>query len=280
MARRRYVSTEISIDKEVNKLALQYGDFAALLYTWMIPHAEDNCLITADPYELLNKVVPGRRDKTEDDVQEAIAGMIKHKLLTVVEDGKMLKFKSKSFYKYQSYIPERKRQDGEESKPYKENMPDDEELRNSTGKVFQFYQKNIGIITQFHAEVIGQYLDEGIEPEMIIAVMQDGIGKRIPWDWIKTVLANSDKNNIRTLAQYEAKKVEKDRKKDDGKPKNSKPTFNNFKNRTYDGKKLEEAMLKKSRESLNPELEQREGESIEEWQKRLLVRSKGEPEGD
>jgi DnaD/phage-associated family protein len=279
MARRRYVSTEISIDKEVNKLAIEYSDFAALLFTWMIPHAEDDRTITADPYELLNKVVPARRDKTEEDVQVAIAGMIKHKLLTVVEDGRLLKFKPKSFYKYQSYIPVNKRQDGEEQKPPKGNLSGDAE-QERTGKVFKFYEANIGLITPFQAEIIGQYLDEGMEPEMIIEVMQDGIGKSNPWDWIKKVLANSDKNNIRTLAQYEAKKVEKDRKKDDGKPKNGKPTFNNFKNRVYDGKTLEEAMLKKSRESLNPKYDQREGESIEEWQKRILAQRKGEPEKD
>jgi DnaD/phage-associated family protein len=258
MARRRYVSTEISIDKEVNKLALQYGDFAALLFTWMIPHAEDDRTITADPYEILNKVVPARRDKTEEDVQEAIAGMIKHKLLTVVEDGKLLKFKKKSFYKYQSYIPVNKRQDGEEQKPPSSNPSGDEE-KERTGKVFKFYQKNIGMITPFQSDVLIQYLDEGMEPEMIIAVMQDGIGKRIPWDWIKTVLANSDKNNIRTLAQYEAKKVEKARKEDskgkpqNGKPQNNKPTFNNFKGRECNGKALEKWLLIKSRDDVSQE---------------------------
>lgn len=90
---------------------------------------------------------------------------------------------------------------------------DSGEEQNPVGKIYQFYQKNIGMITQFHAEVIGQYLDDGMEPEMIISVMQDGIGKDNPWSWIKKVLENSDKNNIRTLAQYEAKKIEKENKK-------------------------------------------------------------------
>jgi DnaD/phage-associated family protein len=287
MARRRYISTEISIDKEVNKLALQYGDFAALLYTWMIPHAEDNCLITADPFELLNKLVPGRRDKTEDDVQVAIDGMLKLKLITLSEDCKMLKFKPKTFYKYQSYINEKKRQ-------FDENVDtstithylheNDEETSLKTGQVFQFYQKNIGQITQFHSEVLLQYLDEGMEPEMIIAVMQDGIGKDNPWAWIKKVLANSDKNNIRTAEQYEAKKIEREKAntKKDSKPKgnkNPKSDFNNFQNRKYDGEKLQEVLLNKSREELNPEYEQREGESIEAWQKRILAMRNKDPEG-
>jgi DnaD/phage-associated family protein len=255
MARRRYVSTEISIDKEVNKLAIEYSDFAALLFTWMIPHAEDDRTITADPYELLNKVVPARRDKTEEDVQVAIAGMIKHKLLTVVEDGRLLKFKPKSFYKYQSYIPVNKRQDGEEQKPPKGNLSGDAE-QERTGKVFKFYEANIGLITPFQAEIIGQYLDEGMEPEMIIEVMQDGIGKSNPWDWIKAVLVNKDKKNIRTLAQYKADKVERERnnKKDGkGQPKNNKPTFNNFTNREYDGDTLERWFLIKDRKDVSQE---------------------------
>jgi DnaD/phage-associated family protein len=148
-----------------------------------------------------------------------------------------------------------------------------EEEQEKVGKIFQFYQQNIGAITPFQAEAIGQYLDEGMDPEMIVAVMQDSIGMDVPWSWIKKVLANSDKNNIKTLAQYHAKKAEKERKKDNkSKPQNNKPTFNNFTNRAYDGKKLEEAMINKSRENLNnPELDQREGESIEEWQKRILA---------
>jgi hypothetical protein len=75
MARRRYVSTTISQDTRVNKLAVKYGDFAALLYTWMIPHAADDATLPGDPEELLYQVLPGRRDKTEADVQQALDGM-------------------------------------------------------------------------------------------------------------------------------------------------------------------------------------------------------------
>ena len=45
MSRRRYISTSMSIDKRLNKLAVEAGDFAALLYTWMIPHAADDTTI-------------------------------------------------------------------------------------------------------------------------------------------------------------------------------------------------------------------------------------------
>jgi DnaD/phage-associated family protein len=176
------------------------------------------------------------------------------------------------FYKYQTYIRDEKRVKDSSNYPAPVNPPwgqcakcreiarigkttypleGEDEEKKSTGAVFQFYQNNIGLITPFQAEEIIKYLDEGMEPEMIIAVMQDSVGKDIPWDWIKRVLANSDKNNIKTLAQYEAKKVEKERKKESkGKSQNSKPTFNNFTNRTYDAKTLEEQLLAKSRGEL------------------------------
>ncbi len=112
MSRRRYISTRISLDTQVNRLAVQYGDFAALLYTWMIPHAEDNCLITGDPEQLLLQVVPGRRDKTVQDVEAAIEGMVALGLIRRAEgaDGRpCLQFPPESFYRYQTYIPEDKR---------------------------------------------------------------------------------------------------------------------------------------------------------------------------
>jgi hypothetical protein len=112
MARRRYVSTEISVDTRVNRLAQSHGDFAALLYTWMIPHADDQGALTADPEQLLFTVLPGRRDKTVEDVALAILGMLELGLLE--GDGDVLRY-PKSFHKYQSYIKEQRRESAQSS---------------------------------------------------------------------------------------------------------------------------------------------------------------------
>src|SRR5437879_156769 len=87
MGRRRYISTEISTDGRVGELARR-NEFAALLYTWMIPHAGDDAAITADPDELLSKVVPHLRGRTPEDVHEAVALMVE--LGLVVLDGRRL----------------------------------------------------------------------------------------------------------------------------------------------------------------------------------------------
>ena len=111
MSRRRYVSTKISTDKQVNKLATQYGDFAALLFTWMIPHAEDNCEITGDPEELMTIVCPGRRDKSVNDVMVAIDGMVELDLIIPFHrnENPMLFFPPESFYNYQTYVSAKNR---------------------------------------------------------------------------------------------------------------------------------------------------------------------------
>lgn len=109
MSRRRYVSTNISTDTRVNRLALEYGDFAALLYTWMIPHAADDAGLPDDPEELLFTVIPGRRDKTVDDVDRALQGMIDLGLLRRDPARKRLFFPAAAFYRYQAYIGESRR---------------------------------------------------------------------------------------------------------------------------------------------------------------------------
>src|SRR5664279_2357388 len=101
MARRRYISTVISVDVIVNRLACK-SDFAALLYTWMIPHAEEDGTITADPEELLYTVCPARRDKDVEDVQGAVDLMREAGLLILHEE--LLYFPVDSFYRYQSNV--------------------------------------------------------------------------------------------------------------------------------------------------------------------------------
>ena len=109
MSRRRYISTSISLDRKVNMLAMEAGDFAALLYTWMIAHAEDDCTVPSDPGEILVLVMPWRRDKDESDVQAALEAMLRLGLLERCQDPARLRFPPASFYRYQAYIGESRR---------------------------------------------------------------------------------------------------------------------------------------------------------------------------
>jgi DnaD/phage-associated family protein len=217
-------------------------------------------------YEEFNKLTSNgikKRAATVYEKREKMRIAYERKISSPVSDAETTHIKKRKVKKSKEYIEE-------------------EEEKKQVGEIFQFFSNNIGPITPFQSQVIIQYLDEdGLEPQLIIQILKDSIGKSIPWDWIKTVLQNCVSKGTKTLTRYEAKKAEKERKKDSkGKPQSNKPTFDNFTNREYDGKKLEEAMIKKSRENINPESDIREGESIEEWQKRILAMRKGDAEGD
>ena len=231
MARRRYISTDISIDKDVNKLASLHGVMAALLYTWMIPHAEDDRSITSDPDEILLSVIPGFRDVKVNEVEEYIAAMIKLKLLEAGENGKLY-FPEKSFYKHQSYIPEVKRnrrkspKDTEDNRQSPQNTAspspspspslspslsptEEEEEGDPVGKIYQFYQDNIGMITRHQSELLGSYVNDGMDPHLIIEVMKRSLGKSDKWAWVRKVLNNLVNENVKTLEQFEARNMER-----------------------------------------------------------------------
>lgn len=115
MSRRRYVSTDISVDTRVNKLAEESGDFAALLYTWMIPHADDLGELSADLEQLMFTVIPGRRSVTLCDVQRATEAMVALGLIELDSERGKLKYPPKSFYRYQTYVNENRRESAQNS---------------------------------------------------------------------------------------------------------------------------------------------------------------------
>ena len=72
MANRRMISKSISISKKVNSIS----DFGALLFTWMIPHADDYGVLDGDEGTIKALVVP-RRKQTEKQVAQALSEMQK-----------------------------------------------------------------------------------------------------------------------------------------------------------------------------------------------------------
>ena len=109
MARRRYISTTMAVDKRLNQLALEHGDFAALLYTWMIPHAEDDGGMNGDLDEFMATVIPMRRDKSLEDVRAALLGMAELGLIEWDGECCLIQFPSETFYRHQSYITAERR---------------------------------------------------------------------------------------------------------------------------------------------------------------------------
>jgi hypothetical protein len=132
MSRRRYLSTDVSIDPRVADLIADYGDFAGLLYTWLIPHAADDATVPRNPRVVLMAVVPGL-GKTAQDAARALDGMVELGLLEVVDDAR-LRF-PESFYRHQTYIKGERRGTPQPEPPTPpapvESTPSEGEAQNS-----------------------------------------------------------------------------------------------------------------------------------------------------
>lgn len=73
---RRSLGKNISQSKRVNKLS----DMGALLYTWMIPHLDDDGRMDGDPEDVKYNVLP-RREITTDEITEQLSLMDKLDLI-------------------------------------------------------------------------------------------------------------------------------------------------------------------------------------------------------
>ncbi|HEX2925047.1 MAG TPA: DnaD domain protein [Ruminiclostridium sp.] len=104
---------------------------------------------------------------------------------------------------------------------------EDEEERAREGEIYKFFNQNICPITPFQAETISKAIDEdGLEPEMILEVLKDSLGKRDKWSWINRVLTNAARDGTKTLEQYTFKKTEKaETKSRDAPPKSKNVSF-------------------------------------------------------
>lgn len=244
MSRRRYLSTEISLDKRVNKLAIEYGDFAVMLYTWMIPHAGDDATITGDPEELMFMVIPGRRDKTDKDVSAALQGMHELGLIHWDREQMIIYFPTSSFYKYQTYIKTSNRrneqvtaENSEENNqqrktpkntvspplthsPSLSHSSSGSDIREREGKLFAQFEESFIDPNPIQREKLSSYLDDGMEPEVIskaITITKLN-GKDINYLW--GVLNRLLERGIKTIQQYEeSERVRKSSIKQRGDPK-------------------------------------------------------------
>lgn len=76
MANRRMVSKSISISLQVNRLS----DFAKLLFTWMIPHADDFGRLSGEPEVIKALVVPMMKQGVKE-IEKALNEMVKENLV-------------------------------------------------------------------------------------------------------------------------------------------------------------------------------------------------------
>ena len=117
MSRRRSISTDISTDPKLADLA-QYGPLPLLLYTWAIPHADDWGRLTGEARQFKLLVCPGL-DCRVTEIDEALDQVASVGLWERYDVGgrKCIALPLDSFYKHQSYIPRKKRDEDKSQFP-------------------------------------------------------------------------------------------------------------------------------------------------------------------
>ena len=70
MAKWRALHGSISTSEQVNRLT----EFAQLLFTWMIPHADDWGILTGSPLGIRMKVIPGT-NRSLEEIEEALTNI-------------------------------------------------------------------------------------------------------------------------------------------------------------------------------------------------------------
>ena len=77
-----------------------------------------------------------------------------------------------------------------------------------------FYNKNIGMITNYVADEIESFIQDGIEEALVIKAMKKALdaGKG-NWGYTKGILNNCYKENIKTVEEFDAKEMQKNNNK-------------------------------------------------------------------
>lgn len=76
-------------------------------------------------------------------------------------------------------------------------------------RIIDFYENNITLITEFVAEDMEKYLENGLEADLIIAAMQEAvIRNKRNWKYVASILNNCINNKIKTEQQFKIEQEE------------------------------------------------------------------------
>lgn len=121
MSRKRYISTEISISGKIEELARRAGEYAVVLFTWMIPHVDDWGRMEGEADKVFFTVTPrfALLGRTPEDAEKALRAMADLGLIERYEvAGKFyIQVNLNTFYELQTYIPKEKRAEDKSAFP-------------------------------------------------------------------------------------------------------------------------------------------------------------------
>ncbi|WP_282804554.1 phage replisome organizer N-terminal domain-containing protein [Clostridium tetani] len=110
----------------------------------------------------------------------------------------------------------------------------------------EFFNNNFHLITKYELDTLKSYEDDKLQPGLITLALRKAVDKnKRSLDYVKGILNNWLKNNIKTIEDAEAREKEFKREKEEKKTKYSNverkdngakiDSFNGYQQRTYDG---------------------------------------------
>lgn len=113
MSRKRYITTDISLSGKIEELGRIAGEYAVILWTWMLPHLDDWGRMEGEADKVFYTVTPrfAKLERSPEDAEQALQAMTDLELLQRYSvNGKIyIQVNLDSFYELQTYIPKIKR---------------------------------------------------------------------------------------------------------------------------------------------------------------------------
>jgi DnaD/phage-associated family protein len=213
----------MSLDRKLRDLAVEAGDIAVLLYTWMIPHAEDDGVLKGDAEEILARVLPLWRWITIEQCQTALDAMAKLELIIVDDNHSQVIFPAEKFYKYQSYIKPDKRKTAQNAEehcktPQITASPSPTPSLSFTpsatpspdlGSVAARLAYEAGRTNEAETETISEFIEWGMEVAAVQHAIKITRERGKPFPYLKGILTSWKAQGFKTLEEV---KTERDSK--------------------------------------------------------------------
>ena len=118
----------------------------------------------------------------------------------------------------------------------------------SSSPLFNFYDKNIGLMSEHISNEILSYIDDGIEEDLIKRCLEIAVENNAAnWKYAKSIIESKLKLNIKTLKDFEAAEVNYQNKKNNKNNKYNNDLYdnrNNFEQREYKEEDMEKYYYK------------------------------------
>lgn len=220
MANRRMISKSISVSEKVNSLTV----FSALLFTWMIAHADDFGRMPGSAAKVKALVIPMREEKVSD-VESALHEIESKGLIEWYEVSGTKYVQFPGWEKHQTGLHKRTKSafppnpihsvECEELPTDSEKFPEIHGQQNLTElnltkereiavqQIVKAYEETFGVLRGDPSQLMTlvDYMDKGMELDLIVTAIHKSSNAGSPLRYADSILRNQLRKGILTVAQ-------------------------------------------------------------------------------